>query len=222
MPSLGAGRGRGLPAAAVLPLPLPAGLKEAGRRGELKPSPGERAGVGLSWACVASYLAARANRARETAFTRVNAFRRSEMSRECLPPEAEGKAGGTGRGIPFILGNTGNAWTEGRRLSFPYSPTETSLSFVWRKALCKDQKAQKKVLVKLSALHTTRWVPCALHFTHWENTLTHPRCSPPFPPLDILLFCDSLGLLWFCVSVLPLHSFQTYDAFLYTFFPKAT
>lgn len=144
------------------------------------------------------------------------------MSRECLPPEAEGKAGGTGRGTPFIPGNTGNARTEGRWLPLPYSPTETSLSFVWRKALCKDQKGQKKVPIKLSSLNTTWRVPRASQITHWENTLTHPHCSPPFPPLDIFLFSDSLHFLGFCVSGLSLHSFQTYDAFLYTFFPKAT
>lgn len=33
----------------------------------------------------------------------------SEISREYLPPEVEGQAGRTGRGIPFMSANTGNA-----------------------------------------------------------------------------------------------------------------
>lgn len=83
-------------------------------------------------------------RARETAFARVNAFRRGETSRECLPPEAEGKAGGRGRGIPFIPGNTGNAWTEGHWLPYHTAPQKPLCPLCEERLCAKIKKNRRK------------------------------------------------------------------------------
>lgn len=75
----------------------------------------------------------------------------------CLPqwnvpgiPSSGGR--GTGRKNrerhPIYAGKYGKCLNRGRLAALSHSPTETSLSFVWRKALCKDQKGQKKALIK--------------------------------------------------------------------------